>query len=105
MISLYGEKIYKCKICGGIKDTPFSEDVCSICRYKELVSKTNSLCLDCKKKCKQSSLISIQHCPDYNSKTSFKVPRKPVEPSSSKSQVSTSKKPKKTAKRKKRKKR
>ena len=104
MISFYGDNIYKCEECGKTSDYPFTDGLCSTCTYKNLVSKINSLCDSCRKKCKQSSLISIQHCPNYNQKVSFKAPNKPSEPSLTKTEVSPKKKTKKVLKQTKRKK-
>ena len=104
MISFYGDKTYECKVCGEVNDRPFSGGLCSKCNYKDLVSRVNSLCEGCRKKCKQTELISIAKCPDYNPMVSFKVPSKPAELSLSDSEVSTSKKHKKALKQTKRKK-
>ncbi len=104
MISFYGEKTYECKVCGEANDKPFSGGLCSKCMYKDLVSKVNSLCDGCRKKCKQTELISIAKCPDYTPKVSFKVPSKPAELSFTDSGVNTGKKPKKALKQTKRKK-
>lgn len=107
MMSFYGERNYKCKVCGKTNDIPFTENLCSECTYKKLVNKTNSLCEGCWNKCKQSALISIQHCPDYSPRKMSQLgigewpldkPKHLIGPSSPDSSVKTSKKPKKTLK-------
>jgi len=70
MRSMYGEYLYKCKVCGDESKTPTTQKMCSKCRYKDLVSKINSLCVSCKRKCKQTELIQIAKCPSYSPKTS-----------------------------------
>ena len=102
MISFYGEKTYKCKVCGEEKTTPYNDGLCSICRYKDLVSKVNSLCATCKKKCKQTELITIAKCPEYTPKTSPDVQKGGSELTFSDSRVTHGKKKKKALKRKKR---
>ena len=100
----YGYETYKCKSCEETSNTPFIGGLCSKCIYKDRVSRTNSLCEECRKQCKLTALVSIVKCPDYNPKVSFKVPSKPAELSLSDKAVSTKKKPKKVPKQPKRKK-
>ena len=104
MISLYGERLWECKVCGeGIK-TPTTQGMCSKCLHKDLVSKVNSLCAGCTKKCKQTELIQIAKCPDYTPKRSLDAQKGASELSFSDSGVKTGKKPKKALKQAKRKK-
>jgi len=104
MISFYGEKTYECSICGAANDRPFTGGLCSKCMYKDLVSKVNSLCEGCRKQCKQTELISIAKCPDYNPRMSSGAQKGASGLSFSDSGVMTSKKPKKALKQTKRKK-
>jgi hypothetical protein len=83
---------------------PFTRGICSSCMYKDLVSKVNSLCSTCKKKCNQTQLISIAKCPDYTPKSSPDPQKGASELSFSDSGVKTGKKPKKALKQTKRKK-
>jgi len=104
MISFHGDRSYKCKVCGKIEEDSFVDGVCSACLYKEKVSKTNSLCEECKKKCKQSSLVSIQYCPEYVYSRPKITQKQGIATRSRDLGEKTSKKPKEALKRKKRKK-
>ena len=81
-------------MCGEPQDNPYSDGLCSVCTYRELVKETNSLCATCKKKCKQTALISIATCPDYVFKKPSDAQKQPLAASSPAPSVKTSKKPK-----------
>lgn len=104
MISLYGERYWECKECGEKMTSPRDHGLCSKCMYKDLVSRVNSLCATCRKKCKQTELISIAKCPDYSPKTSPDAQKGASELTFSDSRVTNGKNKKKALKRKKRKK-